>query len=132
MKRRMLVAALMLASAGGAAARSWESPSFSANERRPKRIAILAPRAEMVRTRINDAIPFVKETALIEDAMGSEAASVLKGLGYEPDLESLSTARLNGDPELKDLVTRLEIELGQLAGVASQDPKDIRAGRFSV
>jgi hypothetical protein len=130
--RRAVLAMLLLASAASVAARSWESPAFAANERRPKRIAILAPRAEMVLARVNDAVPFVKETALIEDAVRAEAASVLRGLGYEPDVESLATARLSADPELKDLVTKLEIELGQLADVASQDPRDIRAGRFTV
>lgn len=128
----LVLAAVAGASAGGARASAWEHPDFASAASRPRRIAVLPAQSSMTRTRLNDAVPFVKETALLETALRNEAAGSLRALGYEPDLAALSPEALARDRELRELVRSLETQLGGVVDVAAGRPRDIARGRYSV
>lgn len=134
MPRLLAVSVMLLALAPAREARasSWESPEFAAAIGRPKRIALLPAQSSMVRTRVNDALPFVKETRALEEALRSAAEAELKAAGYEPDVDSLSPEKLAADRELQALVRALETQVGGIVDVASGKPRDIGRGRFSV
>ena len=125
-------AALAILAASAASGAAWESPEFAAATMRPKRIAIMPAQAEMVRTRVNDALPFVKETRALEDAMRRETAAGLTALGYEADLASLAPEKIASDRGLQAIVRQLEGQVSGIVDVAAGKPRDIGRGRFSV
>ena len=132
MRLTLTSAVLGLLAASTALGAAWESPEFAAATRRPRRIAIMPAQAEMVRTRVNDAMPFVKETRELEAALRREAGAGLTALGYEADLASLSPEKIATDRELQGLVRQLEAQVSGIVDVAAGRPRDIGRGRFSV
>lgn len=117
---------------GGAEATSFEHPDFATNARRPRRIVVLPPQSEIVRARVTDATPLVKETAALERGIAEGTAASLDALGYDGDAVTLDPARANADRDLMALVKELQDRVDGILGNVTRRPRDVRAGRFTL
>jgi hypothetical protein len=127
-----VLAALAAAGSARAAGANWEHPDFAAGTARPVRIMVLPPMSDMVRSRVNEGVPLVKETAALETALAQSTADTLKALGYEPDVETLSTQRQAEDRDLAALVRAMTDRVDEIVPNVADEPRAIREGRFTV
>lgn len=130
-QRSAAAALLLLLASTAEAARRW-TEEFAANRGRPERIVVLPPISNIVRAKVTEAEPMIKETETFERHVVDQVGRELRALGYTVDTESLSPGALASDPKLSDQVRQVRERAEELMAQYYDARKDIASGRFSI
>lgn len=101
----LMFAALFVAAVAPAYGESYMTPEFSRDEDRPKVLALLPSRAEVVEGKVASTEQLVSIGASLEDITSTIVADLIANKGYE--IQRLTNEQVNADPELKNLVHRM-------------------------
>lgn len=101
----LMFAALFVTAIAPAYGESFMTPEFSRDEDRPKVLALLPPRAQVVEGKVASTEQLVSIGASLEDITTTIVADLIANKGYE--IQRLTNEQVNADPELQNLVHRM-------------------------
>lgn len=125
----LIFAALFVAATSPAFGRTIMTPEFSRDENRPKVLALLPPRAEVVEGKLTSTNQLVNESAILEDITATIVETILTNKGYE--VQRLTNQQINAKPELKNLVRRMNKRYDQEWQKMQYQTRKVRSRRYS-
>ncbi|MEJ2131217.1 MAG: hypothetical protein P8Y95_06255 [Gammaproteobacteria bacterium] len=130
MLKRLIVVVCALGISSSVSAGWQASAEFAEPGTRPHKLALLPPRAEMVKRKMVMTEELVAEAQHLEAVTRDAIAAHLRDLGYDVTVVERST--VNADPQLQQLVfkanTRYEEEWARIV----RKPKRVRYGYYSA
>jgi hypothetical protein len=111
-------------------AKGYMANGFRTKESRPMTLVLLPPHAEFIKAKAVMTEEMVKECRALEDAAASWIAERLGEKEYT--VRSLTVEELEKDPELRDLVKRVNDRYGEEWSKLVRRPKKLKRGRYNV
>lgn len=125
------VVALMLAYCGLLPARA-QHRDLKSGKKQLHSIALMPIQVELNRMSMKGVEPMMAEAQQAELPLKLEIQAVLRDLGYELDMDFLSTEGVVGDAEQRYAVDNLQKKFDAEMQVMRRKSKDVRKGRFSL
>jgi len=117
-----------LVSSTAAQAKRYMTSDFRTTETRPATVGILPPHAEFIKKKVLVSHALVEEAAVLERWACSSIAEMLEAKGY--DVKIITADEINGDPELKESVRRINERYDEEWRKIIRKPKKVRARRY--
>lgn len=130
MSSRLMVLICVALVSTGAQARWYASAEFGAPDSRPAKLALLPPRADMMKQKMVMTEELVAEAQHLEAVTRDALANYLRGLGYE--VVVLERSAINADPTLQELVLKANSRYEEEWGRMVRKPKRVRYGYYSA
>lgn len=121
---------LLLGSPRRADAKRHMTPEFAVGQTRPMSLVLLPPHADFIKRKAVMTEEMVAECKALEEAAAQAVVTDLRGKGYEVRL--LTVEEINADPELRELVNRVNDRYQEEWSKIVRKPRGVRTGRYSL
>jgi len=111
-------------------ARWYVSPEFGNPEKRPQVLVLLPPHAELIKQKVVMTEEMVSEALALEVTAASATLDFLTSKGYQ--VTQLTPDRINADPELQELILKVNRRYSEEWPKIIRKPKQVRYGRYSM
>lgn len=111
-------------------AQSFMTPGFKLGESRPKTLVVLPPHANFIKAKVVMTDQMIAESHALEDHAAQIITGNLRERGYAVHL--LAIDQINADPELQELVRRLNDRYDEEWSRMVRSPRQVRTGRYEA